>query len=90
MPARALRILIRDEAHVMIESMWEEKMKWVSNSNLVSSFFFPELADTIFLIFDMAEIIYFIPYLHIIYSSVFYLYYIFKDLYIHIFFSLDG
>ena len=30
MPARALRMLIWDEARVMIESMGGEKMKWVS------------------------------------------------------------
>ena len=30
MPAKDLSMLIRDEALVMIESMWEEKMKWVS------------------------------------------------------------
>ena len=29
-PARALRMLIQDEAPVMIESMWEAKMKLVS------------------------------------------------------------
>ena len=30
MTVRALRMLIRDEARVMLESMWGEKMKWVS------------------------------------------------------------
>ena len=30
MTARALRMLIQDEARVMIESMWEAKMKLVS------------------------------------------------------------
>ena len=35
-PARASRMLIRDEARVMIESMWEEKMIWVSKITPIS------------------------------------------------------
>ena len=30
MPARVFRIMSQDETQVMIESIWEEKIKWVS------------------------------------------------------------
>ena len=57
MTAMALIMLIRDEVRVMMESMWEEKMKWVSKVTLkLYSVFFPEIAEMKFLIFKFAGI----------------------------------
>ena len=91
MPARCLRMLIRDEARVIIELIWEEIMKWISKVTpicmqcLLSRVSRDDIFYISYMIFNMAYIFYYIciEFIHKYFSNFCVFLHIFLDLFLY-------